>query len=162
MLSCTGKWQNNNKTLQLTNIDYLFSCTPDRIRKRCILGRAASDSSSSSGISDDGSSSTHSGSDSGIETASLEDGIQESVQNMSICTNVDKPSLKLTLRMNNSNYEVLRMEGVGNSWKKQRSKTSKKGFRKREISNSSTSSNYKRLKLRLGDETMSTIDLDQI
>ena len=43
--------------------------TPDRIRKRCQLGRAASDSS---GISDDGSSSSHcSGSDSGIETASL-------------------------------------------------------------------------------------------
>ena len=38
--------------------------TPDRIRKRCQVGRAASDTSS--GISDDGSSSTHSGSDSGI------------------------------------------------------------------------------------------------
>ena len=50
-------------------------CTPDRIRKRCQLGRAASDSSS--GISDDGSTSSHSssGSDSGIETASLEDGL---------------------------------------------------------------------------------------
>ena len=42
--------------------------TPDRIRKRCQVGRAASDTSS--GISDDGSSSASgSGSDSGIETA---------------------------------------------------------------------------------------------
>ena len=56
--------------------------TPDRIRKRCQLGRAASDSS---GISDDGSSSSHcSGSDSGIETASLGTFIQPKIRHKNI------------------------------------------------------------------------------
>jgi len=167
-------------------------CTPDRIRKRCQLGRAPSDSSS--GISDDGSSSGHSsaGSDSGIETASLEDGhLEQGVQNLSL----EPPptgGLKLTLRMKNEhNYEVLhRPESRNNknnsvsataaaassattataagkgttieSWRQIRKREKKN--RKREISNSSTGSSsgggLKRLKLRLGDETMSTIDLD--
>ena len=132
----------------------------------------------SSGISDDGSSSGHSsaGSDSGIETASLEDGhLEQGVQNMSL---EPRPtgSLKLTLRMKNGhNYEVLhRPESKNNtemnhpvvsveSWRQVRKREKKN--RKREISNSSTGSNgsgsgLKRLKLRLGDETMSTIDLD--
>lgn len=119
-------------------------CTPDRIRKRCQLGlRSASDSSS--GISDsDGSSSTHSlaGSDSGIET-NFERHLEQSVQKMSLT----EPHIKLTLRMKNDNYEILRTQGLS---------------RKREISNSSTGSGngLKRLKLRLGDETMSTIDLE--
>ena len=64
--------------------------TPDRIRKRCQVGRAASDTSS--GISDDGSSSTHSGSDSGIETASLDGSgqptiLEQGVQNMCLGKN---------------------------------------------------------------------------
>jgi len=90
-------------------------------------------------------------------------------------------SLKLTLRMKNGdNYEVLRRPeltssknniemnvnhpvAVLESWRQIRKKEKKN--RKREISNSSTGSNgsgsgLKRLKLRLGDETMSTIDLD--
>jgi len=168
-------------------------CTPDRIRKRCQLGRAPSDSSS--GISDDGSSSGHSsaGSDSGIETASLEDGhLEQGVQNMSLDP---KPvpvtgGLELTLRMKNEHNNrcgVLRrpeskngtsggaataisvsgnvvpsgMENSVESWRQIRKREKKN--RKREISNSSTGSNgsgLKRLKLRLGDETMSTIDLD--
>ena len=164
--------------------------TPDRIRKRCQLGRAASDSS---GISDDGSSSSHcSGSDSGIETASLGkkklvkfhnskyssfftqfisrlffdfaegDHLEQCVQNMSL--EPSKSPLKLTLRMKknqnveeapeNPDYEVLRMEGV-EDWVP-RTRTTRR--RKRGISNSS-SNGLKRLKLRLGDETMSTIDL---
>jgi len=134
--------------------------TPDRIRKRCQLGRAASDSS---GISDDGSSSSHcSGSDSGIETASLEgDHLEQCVQNMSLEPN--KSPLKLTLRMKknqneeeNPDYEVLRMEGV-EEWP--RGSRQRRQQRKRGISNSSNSNGLKRLKLRLGDETMSTIDL---
>ena len=145
----------------------------------------------SSGISDDGSSSGHSsaGSDSGIETASLEDGhLEQGVQNLSL----EPPptgGLKLTLRMKNEhNYEVLhRPESRNNknnsatasassattamaagkgttieSWRQIRKREKKN--RKREISNSSTGSSsgggLKRLKLRLGDETMSTIDLD--
>ena len=65
--------------------------TPDRIRKRCQVGRAASDTSS--GISDDGSSSTHSGSDSGIETASLDGSgqptiLEQGVQNMCLGKNI--------------------------------------------------------------------------
>ena len=97
--------------------------------------------------------------------------------------------LKLTLRMkndHNNQYEVLHrpeskngattaisVSGIAamenkNSvnleqpWPRQVRKREKKN-RKREISNSSTGSNgsgLKRLKLRLGDETMSTIDLD--
>jgi len=174
-------------------------CTPDRIRKRCQLGRAPSDSSS--GISDDGSSSGHSsaGSDSGIETASLEDGhLEQGVQNMSLDPRPVGVSagggLKLTLRMkneHNNQYEVLRRPESKNGaisgddvttaisvsgnvvpapmenknpvkpWREVRKREKKN--RKREISNSSTGSNgsgLKRLKLRLGDETMSTIDLD--
>merc|ERR1712038_1924980 len=83
--------------------------TPDRIRKRCQVGRAASDTSS--GISDDGSSSTHSGSDSGIETASLDGSgqptiLEQGVQNM--CLDMEDqhqqnhPRLKLALRMKRS------------------------------------------------------------
>jgi len=177
-------------------------CTPDRIRKRCQLGRAPSDSSS--GISDDGSSSGHSsaGSDSGIETASLEDGhLEQGVQNMSLDPSPppvtsDRGGLKLTLRMkndHNNQYEVLRRPELTKKSSKngtsgagvttaisvsgvvpilenkdsvdifrQVRKREKKN-RKREISNSSTGSNgsgLKRLKLRLGDETMSTIDLE--
>lgn len=144
-------------------------CTPDRIRKRCQLGRAASDSSSSSGISDSdaSSSSTHStaGSDSGIETAIDDQHLEQSVQNMSL---EPKAGLKLTLRMKNEhNYEVLRMEGHSdlNEWKRLNShyalKKAKKKSRKREYSNSSSGSGgLKRLKLRLGNETMSTIDLE--
>ena len=205
--------------------------TPDRIRKRCQVGRAASDTSS--GISDDGSSSTHSGSDSGIETASLDGGqptiLEQGVQNMSLDmekfretttaqhevletgNGINQPRLKLTLRMKRStsngsetgngnivedlpNYEVFRMEGVGSTngdrkIEKFRETTThhelettgngnntpaawriRKRTRKRDISScSSTSSGgsssggqngLKRLKLRLGDETMSTIDLD--
>merc|ERR1712141_879644 len=191
--------------------------TPDRIRKRCQVGRAASDTSS--GISDDGSSSTHSGSDSGIETASLDGSgqptiLEQGVQNM--CLDMEDqhqqnhPRLKLTLRMKRStsngsngdssivedlpNYEVFRMEGVGSTnnvvlgneiEKFRETSTSqheqletgngnntawriRKRTRRRDISScSSTSSGgsssgngLKRLKLILGDETMSTIDLD--
>ena len=175
--------------------------TPDRLRKRCQLGRAASDSSS--GISDDGASSTHSGSssDSGIETSSLDGAssvlLERGVRGMTLDhrdehdqQHHNHQGVKLTLRMkrptldevtsednktasrdgnvtappaaSTNEYEVLRMEGVGNSggWPRKR-----KGSRKRETSSSSTSSTgltAKRLKLRLGDETMSTIDLDQI
>ena len=75
------------------------------------------------------------------------------------------------------NYEVYRMEGVENSRSNPgknnlKSKSPwriRKRNRKRDIStcssNSSGGSNsggLKRLKLRLGDETMSTIDLDSI
>ena len=73
------------------------------------------------------------------------------------------------------NYEVYRMEGVensrsksGNSLKSKSPWRIRKRNRKRDIStcssNSSGGSNsgLKRLKLRLGDETMSTIDLDSM
>ena len=73
------------------------------------------------------------------------------------------------------NYEVYRMEGVENSRSKSGSSLKSKSpwrirkrNRKRDVStcssNSSGGSNsgLKRLKLRLGDETMSTIDLDSM
>ena len=173
--------------------------TPDRIRKRCQLGRAASDSSS--GISDDGASSTHSSSssDSGIETSSLDGAnsvlLERGVREMRLDQDLPREprhqqqqGVKLTLRMKRTTslsdetaeaigaahgshpdqkkdeYEVLRVEGVDSLWRK-RSNSSKKN-RKRETSTSSTGSasglTAKRLKLRLGDETMTTIDLDQI
>ncbi len=156
-------------------------CTPDRLRnKRCLLGRAASDSSGIISDSDSGSSGSSAASDSGIETASLppEDDnsrhLEQSVQNMSLqepCSN--KSPLKMTLRMKteHGNYEVLRIEGQdlqlnqrSAKKRKPRSGSSERSHhsRKRGFSTSSTGSNsgLKRLKLRLGDETMSTIDLE--
>ena len=90
--------------------------------------------------------------------------MEQCVQNMSL--EPSKSPLKLTLRMKknqnvdeseaveNPDYEVLRMEGV-EDWVPRTRSTRR---RKRGISNSS-SNGLKRLKLRLGDETMSTIDL---
>ena len=89
------------------------------------------------------------------------DHLEQCVQNMSLEPN--KSPLKLTLRMKknqneeeNPDYEVLRMEGV-EEWP--RGSRQRRQQRKRGISNSSNSNGLKRLKLRLGDETMSTIDL---
>ena len=111
--------------------------------------------------------------------------MEQGVQNMSLDPKPLTGGLKLTLRMKNEhNYEVLHRPesrnrnnssspvstrggatiASGNSvetWRQIRKREKKN--RKREISNSSTGSNsggLKRLKLRLGDETMSTIDLD--
>ena len=86
-----------------------------------------------------------------------------------VASSPPKPgSLKLTLRMKNQHYEILRTEGILENctdWTRIRMSKKKKSGRKREFSNSSTSSSnngggLKRLKLRLGDETMSTIDFD--
>ena len=104
--------------------------------------------------------------------------LEQGVQNMTLD---QQPRLKMTLRVKRSsnigetdtglvenlpNYEVFRMEGVdqntAKSWRIRSKRNHKRKISTCSSNSSSGSGGLKRLKLRLGNETMSTIDIDSM